>query len=408
MATDKTLGPLTVPCLQYEDHVWSPSTDYISRSERIRETGPYRSALVQAIAECQFAIPQDVAADLEESARALGEFDSYADTKLGVDCSALGPMSSILLRTESTSSSQIEQLTVSARKLALQVLGEGHGGNAAIVAGNVKAMESALAFADTLDERHLLLMHEALLSEQYGFGEYAGKLRTTLVWVGGSQHGPCNAKYVAPQYQYLQGYLTDLFAFLRRDDMPAIFQCAIAHAQFETIHPFVDGNGRVGRALIHAILRGKGLVRKSTPLLSAALLTDTERYFDALTQYRKGDARAIVERLNFACRFAQRTGKQLIDDLFEELDDSKRALHSVRSDSAVWIVLPLLIEQPIINVEYLTERLGIAPITARRALNTLAEHKVVSVTMGGRRNAVWEHKGIIAALNEYSAGLRRS
>lgn len=408
MTTDKAMQPLIVPRLQYENHQWSPSTDYISRSERIRETGLYRSALVPAIAERQFSIPQEIAADLEESARALGEFDSYADIKLGTKGNALGPMSSILLRTESTSSSQIENLTVGAKQLSLQVLGEGHGGNAAIVAGNVKAMESALVFANTLDEQHLLSMHKALLSEQYGFEQYAGKLRTTLVWVGGSQHGPRNAKYVAPQYQYLHGYLTDLFAFLHRDDMPVIFQCAIAHAQFETIHPFVDGNGRVGRALIHAVLRNKGLTRKSTPLLSAALLTDTERYFDALTQYRAGDARAIVERLNFACRFAQRTGTQLIDNLCEELDDAKRALHGVRSDSAAWTVLPVLIEQPTINVEYLTKRLGLAPVTARRALNTLVDHKVASHTMGGRRNEVWEHKGIIAALNNYSAELRRA
>lgn len=408
MTTHKMLNPVAVPRLRYENHVWSPSSDYISRSERIRETGAYCSALLQSIADYQFLIPQDVAADLEESAHALGEFDSYADIKLGEEGSALGPMSSILLRTESTSSSQIEQLTVGARKLALQVLGEGYGGNAAVVAGNVKAMETALLFADSLDEQHLLLMHKALLSEQYGFEPYAGQLRTTLVWVGGSQHGPRNARYVAPQYQYIQSYLRDLFVFLHRDDLPAIFQCAIAHAQFETIHPFVDGNGRVGRALIHAVLRGKGLIHKSTPLLSAALLTDTERYFDALTQYRAGDARGIVERLNFACRFACQTGTQLIDHLCGELDDAKKALRGVRSDSAVWAVLPLLVEQPAINVEYLIRRLGLAPMTARRALNSLADHHVVKVTMGGRRNEVWEHRGIIDTLNNYSAKLRRS
>ena len=76
--------------------------------------------------------------------------------------------------------------------------------------------------------------------------------------------------------------MADLMLFLQRDDIPVLLQCALAHAQFETIHPFADGNGRTGRALIHAILRNKGLASHIVPPVSAGPLHETDQYFAAL------------------------------------------------------------------------------------------------------------------------------
>ncbi|MBT1164311.1 Fic family protein [Bifidobacterium felsineum] len=391
-----------------EPHFWHPDSDaYISRSERVRETGEYWSAVPVSVAGLNVNMPADVSATLEESAHALGELDIYAGARFGAKNRILGPMSSILLRTESTSSSQIENLTVGAKNLALQELGEGKGGNAAIVVGNVHAMEAALTLSKRFDKQNLLEMHKALLSTQPEMQAYAGHFRNQLVWVGGSSVGPVHARHVGPQPNLVEPLVEDLLDYLHRDDLPAILQCAIAHAQFETIHPFVDGNGRVGRALVHAVLRNKGLIRNVTPPVSAGLLTDTKRYFDALMTYRDGDARPIVECFAHACRYASATGIQLIDALDEQLAQSRELLSGLRKDAAAWSVLPMLIEQPIINQEYLVTHLGLGTMTVRRAIETLADRGVLEQITGGRRNKVWIHRGILQILDDYATQLRR-
>lgn len=398
---------LIVPSVGRERHIWHLENGYVSRTRRAAETGEYYSAVPAEISHYTFAIPAALSAEMEESAHALGELDAYASAKFGAKSRVIGPMSAILLRTESTSSSQIENLTVGAKNLAMQSLGEGGGNNAAIVVGNVKAMNAALEFAQTCDEPHLLAMHQALLSAQPGYEQYAGRYRSQLVWVGGSSYGPRHASHVAPQPELIPSCIHDLLDFLRRDDLPVIIQCAIAHAQFETIHPFVDGNGRVGRALVHAVLRNKGLVHSMTPPVSAGLLTDTERYFNALQEYRQGNAGAIVSCFAQACRYAAITGMKLIDDLESQLDASREKLHGVRRDSAVWSVLPLLIEQPVINVDYLVKAGGLSYATARRAVTTLTDFGVLDEIMGGRRNTVWVHRGILQVMDDYAAQLRR-
>lgn len=399
--------PLLVPRMGRELQFWHPDASYLSRTRRTKETGEYYSAVPAHIAGCEFGIPEDVGADLEESAAALGRLDAYAGARLGMRDRVLGPMSAILLRTESTSSSQIENLTVGAKGLALQELGQGRGGNAEVVVGNVRAMEAALGLAKKLDEPGILAMHAALLSVQSGFEQYAGRYRDVTVWIGGSSYGPRGASHVGPQPELIEACMGDLMAFLHRDDLPVILQCAVAHAQFETIHPFVDSNGRVGRALVHAILRNKGLVSNVTPPVSAGLLTDTGRYFRALGSYRDGDARPIVECFTDACRYASVTGIRLIDALEEQIDLAREALRGVRSDAAVWGILPLLIEQPIVNHAYLMSKASISPATARRVIDVLVERGVLTEIMGGRRNKVWAHQGILQVLDEYAKQLRR-
>lgn len=111
------MDTLPVPALHHEDHIWVVERDGLASRARIAAaSGPYRSAVVPAIAEYVPTLPADLAADAEEATAALSRFDSYARSVLGADSPTLGPMSSILLRTESTSSSQIENLTVGARQ----------------------------------------------------------------------------------------------------------------------------------------------------------------------------------------------------------------------------------------------------------------------------------------------------
>src|SRR5207302_3067265 len=105
-------------------------------------------------------------------------------------------------------------------------------------------------------------------------------------WIGGNDYNPCGADFVPPPPEFVPDLLLDLVAYLDSDDYSPLVQAAIAHAQFETIHPFADGNGRVGRALIHAVLRRRGLAPRYVPPISLVLATESRSYIGGLTAYR--------------------------------------------------------------------------------------------------------------------------
>jgi Fic family protein len=144
--------------------------------------------------------------------------------------------------------------------------------------------------------------------------------------------------------------MADLEQFLTRTVMPAVVQAGIAHAQFETIHPFVDGNGRVGRALIHAVLRHRALSVKVPVPISAALLADRDGYLAALTAYQQhADVRTWLMRFAEACTAAACHGQELGDRL-EELDMSRRGRDNApRRGSHPHRLLDHLIAYPVLN-----------------------------------------------------------
>jgi Fic family protein len=400
---------LAVPPVEREQHIWKMDPEGpFSRAERQRGSGPYSSTVPATIYNYAPTIPASLAADLEDATRALTDFDTHAALTLGLENPALGPMSSILLRTESSTSSQIENLTAGARQLALAELNESQSQNAKVVVANVRAMEAALALADRLDESSILTMHRELLVHQPGWEQYAGVYRDGLVWVGGDRGTPRGAPHIAPQSRLVASAIDDLLRFVDREDLPVLAQSAISHAQFETIHPFADGNGRTGRALVHAMLRGKGLVRHTTAPISAGLLRDTEKYFAALTAYRAGDAAPIIEQFASAARYAAVSGKKLVDDVAAEQENARHRLGSIRRQATVWKILPRLIAQPVINTAYLQSELGLNAMTAGRALDQLTEAGVLREATGLRRNRVWQQQEILGILDAYAASIRRS
>lgn len=397
-----------IPALGHEAHVWHIADDaYVSRSQRMKGNGPYESAVPITLCDLDVNLPSALGTAIDEASQALARFDAYALWKLGEQVQSLGPMSAVLLRTEATSSSQIEHLTVGAKNLALELLDEGDSRNAQIVIGNVRAMESALEFSGNMTQENLLRMHKALLSAQPGWDEYAGRFREQLVWVGTSSHSPRGASFVAPQPDLVQPAIDDLLAFLLRDDIPVLAQAALAHAQFETIHPFADGNGRTGRALIHAVLRSKGLAAHLVPPVSAGLFRATNTYFDALTAFRAGNAAPLISVFAEASLFAAQSGIDLIDRLDGQIEAAKTALRGTRRDAAVWKVLPHLIAQPVINSRYLRSAVGLSKPQAERALRALADADVLVPRNTAKRNVVWEHRGILDVLDDYAASLHR-
>jgi Fic family protein len=312
-----------IPPVTYETHHWlAVNNGMVSRAALSAATGTYRSTIPAKISDLNLSIPSSLASDAEEAAFELAKFDSYSAVVLGSKNPSLGPMSSILLRTESTSSSQIENLTVGAKQLALAEIDQSTSTNANVVVGNVRAMEAALRLSECMDENAVLSMQSELVSRQPGWERQAGKYRQELVWVGSSSISPIGAIHIAPQSNLVPAAMADLILFMQRNDIPVVIQAAIAHAQFETIHPFADGNGRTGRALVHALLHNKGLMQRTTAPVSAGLLHQTKLYFAALNAYRLGDTAPVIQRFSEACRFAASSGKILVDSLSEEVERS--------------------------------------------------------------------------------------
>lgn len=388
---------------------WVPHAPGLySRAEVRRQTGPYDATVPASIASWAPHIAGQMTADIEDATRQLVEFDTHAQKRLGTDSPALGPMTAILLRTESASSSQIEQLTTSAKQLALAEIHEGDKANAVTVLGNVHAMETALQLAGDITAEDILGMHAELMRHQHEFAPGdAGRFREQQVWIGCGDAGPRTADFVAPHHARVPDAVEDLAAFIRREDLPVLPQVAVAHAQFETIHPFTDGNGRTGRALVHAMLRRTGLVTSTAVPVSAGLLTDIDRYFAALGAYRLGDAGPIIRAFTHAVRTAAVTGAELVDNLAAELENSRAKLTGLRADAAAWTILPVLIGQPAVNTRYLMNRLGLGEMTALRALATLTERGVLTEISGRARGRVWQHRGILDVLDDYAATIRR-
>ncbi len=194
--------------------------------------------------------------------------------------------------------------------------------------------------------------------------------------------------------------LDDLFVFASRTDLPVLPHVAIAHAQFETIHPFTDGNGRTGRSLVHTMLRRAEVVERVTVPLSAGLLTDTAAYFESLDEYRKGDVEPIVRRLNAATFAAVSNGRMLVDDLASARE---RFIDSIvaRRESVVWRLVDALVAQPVIDNAFVQRTFDVSDMSAQRAIDRLVDAGVLHQTSKGRRNRVWQADEILDALDHF-------
>ena len=392
------MHPLADTAVKYETLPWdiSPGAGYVRAAQQQR--GNYEAAISADIANLSVNLPADALADAEDASREATRFDA----ELG---GAIAPFSSVLLRTESAASSNIENLTASTRAIAeAELPGAKTTANAKAIVANTAAMLAAINLADNIDATAILAMHEALMRDVDP--KSAGRWRKEQVWIGGGTHGPRGAMFVPPHHSRVLAAIDDLLRFAQRDDIPALPQIALAHAQFETIHPFTDGNGRTGRALIQAMLRRKGLTRNVTVPVSAGLLTDTDSYFAALTSYRQGNPAPIVRRVSEAAVAAVVNGRQLVSELHAVRAGWNDKI-TARSDSAAWQIADLLLRRPVINTALLTEELGIESKHARRFLGPLSAAGIIVETSSGPRSRVWRSTEVIAALDAFAERARR-
>ncbi len=381
------------PAVGHEEIEWSiDDRAVLSRAARRRHVGPYEAAVVPSIRTLRVELPGELLAHADEAGQEVARFDAEVGREIA-------PFATVLLRSESSASSKIEHLTASARAIAEAELGHG-GRNASLVVANQRAMTAAIDLADRIDPTAILAMHHALLGASRP--DIAGQWRHEQVWIGGSDVGPHGADFVPPHHRHLPALIDDLVAFIGRDDIPVLVHAALAHAQFETIHPFADGNGRTGRALVHAHLRGKGLTRNVTVPVSAGLLVNVESYFDALTTYRSGDPTPIVERFADAAFASVDNGRRLADDLVALRQDWAQRIRA-RRDAAAWRLTDVVVRHPVVNASLVARELGVGQNNAYRAIEPLVAAEVLVEFTNNKRDRLWRAPEVLAALDAFAA-----
>ena len=375
----------------------------LSRAQRSAIRPTYEAAIPAAIASIEVTVDPSALAAADDARAEISRFDAELSTMLpGTE---IAPLAAVLLRTESASSSQIENITARAKALALAELGVAKfGSNATLVAANVDAMDRAVEMADSITPATILAIRDALMRGQ----EHAdpGRFRTEQVWIGGSSASPHNAAFVAPHHSRVVAAIDDLCTFIARTDVPLLAQSAIAHAQFETIHPFNDGNGRTGRALVHAMLKQGGATTRATVPVSAGLLADTDSYFAALTDYRNGDPSPIVTRFADAAFAAIGNGRQLAKDLLAIYEAWAESV-TARRTAAVWHVLPMLLSQPAVTSAVVQETTGLSQPAADNAIAQLREARILTKAAGVQRYVVWVAIDVTQALDDFADRARR-
>lgn len=353
----------------------------------------YQAFVPPFIATTRYQPSGNAAALAEESAIAIARFDE----RFG---QPLAPFSTLLLRSESAASSRIENLTASARSLGEAELGSTDKVNATQVVRNVRTMETALAAASDMDTASVLRMHEALM-EGRPDEDVAGKWRQQQVWIGSSVVSPIGATYIAPAHERVPDLMDDVMAYARRSDVPVMVQAAIAHAQFETIHPFTDGNGRTGRALMHAMLKYRGAASRVTVPVSSGLLANVRGYHDALTAFREGEPDDIIMLCAEASFLAIDNGMLLAGEV-STVTESWNSKIVARKDAAVWKVLDLLAGQPVVNAASLQGKLGLDYRRAKRAMDELEAAGIVVGVDKFKQGRFWRAPDMLKALDAFA------
>jgi Fic family protein len=362
----------------------------------------FRAYVPTAIADEDFSLGSDIAAAAANAEAATRDLNAEPP-----DPGNFENLARQLLRAESVASSRIEGLVLSHRRLAKAAFSGTHDITAQSVLANIRALERAVDLAanvETFERKHLEEVHR-ILFEGTRDEARGGELRTEQNWIGGTATSPRGAEFVPPPPMLVQDLVDDLCEFCNREDLPTAIQAGIAHVQFETIHPFFDGNGRVGRALILIVLRRRGLAHSYLPPVSLVLAGDADRYIGGLSSWRSGADddwyRVFVDAVYRAAAGARHFAADvagLQERWLTKAGDPRRGSGPRR-------LIELLPSQPIIDVRTAADLLGGTTERARQALARLEQAGVLRQTNAGRRNRAWESVGLFDLLDRFERDL---
>lgn len=312
------------------------------------------------------------------------------------------------IRREALVSSQIEGTQSSLSDLLLFELDEAPGvpfDDVVEVSNYIAALNHGLERLRggfPLSNRLLREMHALLLARGRGSEMQPGEFRRSQNWIGGTRPG--NALFVPPPPEHVEDAMASLEAFLHDEGLPfsALVKAALAHVQFETIHPFLDGNGRIGRLLIAMTLHQDGILREPLLYLSLYFKQNRATYYQLLDAVRyDGDWEAwldfFLEGVQVTATGAVDTANRLVT-LFQE--DARRIQNLGRAAANTLRVFDAFRSRPVASIKDIQHRLGLAAPTVGRAVDALEEMGVVEEITGRQRDRVYAYRRYLNILNE--------
>jgi Fic family protein len=315
------------------------------------------------------------------------------------------PLALLLLRAEGVASSYIEGVRTPFTDVAAAEVGNTSSATAAWVADNLTAVRHALDGAGrnlTIEDIHE--WHRRLMGPTGHLPEeMVGAFRTAQSWIGGTS--PRSASFVPPPPERVEDLMVDLIGFVNAQWVDPVTQAAVAHAQFETIHPYGDGNGRIGRILIGWILVHRTGISVPPPV-SVFIARDPGGYLAGMTRFRHGELDPWVEWLAAELQYSSEAAQGLMVRSEQLLEEWSGRIDDLRTDATARLVLPVLIEHPVVSSELVAKLVGVSERAARTALATLAERRILETydkaTAGpGRPRRFWVASEVIAMVTTW-------
>jgi Fic family protein len=385
--------------------VW-PQDPTLYAPAKYRRACRYEAFVPEPLANLAFALDSRIAGVVSDAERAIRELNAVAHP-------ALVPLAHLLLRSEAIASSKIEGMQVGARELARAEARIEAGGKvshtAREVMANIEAMEVAVqqtASTAKIAVKNVVAIHRRLMANVPN-ARIAGQVRTEQNWIGGNDYTPCGADFVPPPPDRVDALLLDLCNAMNDDALPPVVQAALVHAQFETIHPFADGNGRTGRALIHVVLRRRSIAMAFVPPVSVVLAAARDRYIDGLSGFRGPHVGAWIEQFAAATATAADLARAYVgavDSLMTRWRARLRTTTDPRADAAAWAVIDILPAHPILTASAAIAATGRAKAAVYQAIAQLVDAGVLVAVSQSRRNQVWEVAGLLDLLAGLEAG----
>jgi Fic family protein len=388
-------GPLREGRGQYIGRTWKP--DFERAIGRRGGGARYRTFIPDSIAD--FDPP------LKSSTFALAERAGAGIRELNTMEVALVPLEGLarqLLRSEALASSRIEGLELSHRKLARAAI-EGEQGDykAQEVLGNMRAMEEAIRVGESakrITPKNIAAIHAALAIAP-PLDRIAGQYRTEQGWIGGAS--PPQAEFVPSPPEKVDALIKDLCRFTNRDDISPVVQAAIAHAQFETIHPFGDGNGRVGRCLIQVIFRRRGIATRYVPPVSLVLGANKDAYIAGLEDFRADKVDEWTAQFARAAEVASQRAEGFSDQVSGLQQDWIEKLGPMRRDAIALRVVENLPAFPFITTKIVQDLTGKSDVAALKGLARLEDAGILTRHRNKRKGDSWETKELFRLLDEF-------
>ncbi len=391
---------------RFEKRTWIPDPNAYGPRQS-RRSFHYQALVPDPIASAAPSLTTPILALLGEAERATLALNQSPPQVVNLEALARR-----LLHAESVASSWIEGLKLSQRRLARAEAegGEARDSTARAVLGNVAAMEQVAKLADrrtAMRLSDLLGLHRALMKASPD-STGAGKLRDRQNWIGGNPYSPLDASFVPPPPEHVPGLMDDLLTFLARDDLPASLQAAMAHAQFEAIHPFGDGNGRVGRTLMHYVLRRRGLAPRMVPPVSLVLAARSNTYVRGLNAFATRDLTSWLDTFGKALKGAAERAAVLATRITELQAEWRKRAGTPRRDSGAAAIIACLPAYPVLTAESAAQVTSRSFQAANVALAALEKAGVVTIAGMAKRNRAFEARELLELVSAFEQDLATS